>query len=84
MAGITRTIHPVSNFVWAPLAKIAPDMQLSPAPGGNGHSPDDPPQGLLFVDPDGETHIFVFGEEGRQKLLAALTGGIVLPNVTPQ
>jgi len=74
MAGITRTVHPQSNFFWRPLAEAAPDMNLQ------GGDPGNPPMALVFVDPDVETHVFVFGEDGRQALLKALTGGVIIPN----
>jgi hypothetical protein len=80
MAGITRTVHPSSTFAWKPLDQMIPDMHFGPPPGSNGDAAHaDPPMGLAFIDPDGETHVFVFNEDGRKKLLEALTGGIVLP-----
>lgn len=81
MAGFRRTIHPVANFVWGRTADLFPDLQLqsSPLANGSGGEPVDA-MALAFTDPqDGETHIYVFAEEGRKKLIAALTGGIVVP-----
>lgn len=74
MAGMTRTIHPQSNFFWKPLAEACPDMTFPPT------DPTDPPLALIMIDPDMETHMFVFNEEGRKKLVEALTGGVIMPN----
>ncbi len=32
-----------------------------------------------MTDPDGETHIYVFTEDGKQVLLRELTGGVIVP-----
>jgi hypothetical protein len=72
MAGFTRKLHPVSTFAWGKLRAFVPDMTFDTG------ADEDEPMALMLLDPDQEQHIFVFNEEGRQKLLAALTGGFVI------
>lgn len=85
MAGLTRKVHPVANFVWKKASEAIPDvqLQLQPPPElgqGNGAALAEP-MCLVFVDPqDGETHVYLFAEEGRKKLIETLTGGIVIPD----
>jgi hypothetical protein len=74
MAGMTRKIHPQSNFFWMPLVEAAADMHFPTV------DPTDPPMALIMVDADLETHLYVFNEDGRKKLVEALTGGVILPN----
>ena len=76
MSGFTRKVHPVSNVVWKKLKQLAPDVQ---ATGANGSEPEEP-MALAFVDPDLETHIYLFTEEGRVNLIRQLTGGLVVPS----
>jgi len=33
---------------------------------------------LSLIDPDGERHMYVFDEAGRQRLLELLTGGVAV------
>jgi hypothetical protein len=63
-----RRQHPLGPT----LTKLAPDVQLQNDSG-------EEPMGLAFIDPDGEVHVYVFTEDGRQNLLGQLTGGLVLP-----
>lgn len=74
MARMVRTIHPTSNFFWKPLTEIAPDLAIGQI------DPADPPMGLLMLDADGTIDVYVFNEDGRKKLVEALTGGLILPN----
>lgn len=71
MAAFTRSVHPATQVEWGPLARFAPDVH---------YDTDVQPMGLAFIDPDGEAHIYVFDENGRQALLQQLTGGIILAN----
>lgn len=82
MAGLTRTVHPASNVKWAPLKEICPDVtvQLGPAAERNGDGEPPEPMALSFADPDGEMHVYPFTPEGKQNLLAQLTGGVILPD----
>jgi hypothetical protein len=72
MAGLKRTVHPQSNIVWAELKTLAPDIEIQ-------IEGETEPMALGMVDPDGETHVYVFSETGREALLRQLTGGIVVP-----
>jgi hypothetical protein len=72
MASIDIKIHPQSGVVWKPLAEVAPLLNIE-------FGEEEPPNALLFADPDGETHVYVIGEEGRANLLRMLTGGIIVP-----
>lgn len=38
-----------------------------------------PLEQLAFSDPDGETHTYVFTDDGKQNLISKLTGGLVIP-----
>ncbi len=77
MAGITRKVHLVTGFEWGPIDKFAPDLGLRQEADDGGGTPVEPPA-LCFRDPDGETHVYVFSDDGRKKLIAALTGGIMV------
>lgn len=81
VAGLTRTVHPSSNVRWAKLTELCPDITVTPASAveTNGGEPEEA-MGLSFVDPDGEMHVYVFTPDGKQNLLAQLTGGVVLPD----
>lgn len=71
MASVTRSVHPQSGVLWGPLAQIAPDVGIK-------FDGDEEPMALAFVDPDNETHIFLFTEDGRKGLVKQLTGGIIV------
>lgn len=73
MASLSRHIHLKSDFRWTPLAETAPELTFQ-ATGLDGEVP----MALTFIDDDGETHVFAFSEDGRKKLLDALTGGLVV------
>lgn len=73
MASLVRAIHVQANIRWAKLNLVAPDVGL------RFDGTDEEPMALAFTDPDGETHIYVFTDEGKRALLAQLTGGLVVP-----
>jgi hypothetical protein len=75
VGGIVRTVHPKTSFTWKKLKQLAPDIQ---ATSEDGSAPE--PFGLAFVDPDLETHIYVFTEDDKKRLISALTGGLVVPS----
>lgn len=81
MAGLTRTVHPTSSVRWAKLTDICPDVNAKPVHGenGNGTGNAEGPMALSFADPDGEMHVYVFTPDGKQNLIAQLTGGVILP-----
>lgn len=82
MAGLSRHVHLASNFEFGSIDDIAPDLQLRwQEETSNGGDPGDPvvPRALWFVDADGETHVYPLSDDGRQKLVSKLTGGVVLP-----
>lgn len=81
MAGITRRVHLVTNFEWKKFKHLVPDLTLT-ADTQNGDEPEEP-MALAFVDPDGETHIYLFTEVGRVNLIRKLTGGLVVPGGRP-
>ncbi len=79
MASLSRHIHLQTNFFWRPLSEIAPDMKVQLPPSeGNGNGEPTVPMALIFVDPDNETHVYVFDESDKQRLLTTLTGGVVI------
>ncbi len=81
MAAISVHIHPYSNIRWGKYADLAGDIVrigLPDAAVGNGAPPGEP-LALAMTDPDGETHIYVFTEDGKQVLLRELTGGVIVP-----
>lgn len=77
MAGITRKVHMVSNVEWGPIDRFAADLGIRNQPE-NGGDPEQP-KALCFADPDGETHVYIFNEDGRKALIRQLTGGLVVP-----
>jgi hypothetical protein len=77
MAGFTRKVHMVSKFEYGSIDQVAPDLGIRQQAGDNGGQVT--PKALWFTDPDGECHVFVFSEEGRQALVRKLTGGLVVP-----
>jgi hypothetical protein len=78
MAGLTRKVHLVSQFEYGSIDKVAPELGIRQQADGNGDK-QVAPDALWFTDPDGETHVFVFSEDGRKALIAKLTGGLVIP-----
>lgn len=79
MAGIDVKLHPFANFAFKPLGELIGVVHVEAAGSGENGGQPQPPKGLAFTDPDGETHVYVFTEEGRANLVAMLTGGIVIP-----
>lgn len=81
VAGLNRSIHPVANIAWAPLSQIAPDVGIHSTPAiENGDGKPEEPMALAFTDPqDGETHVYVFTQQGKENLMRTLTGGIIVP-----
>lgn len=84
MAAIGLHIHPQANIRWGKLEEIAGNIVTfhSTAPGTpeNGQPPEPiEPHALAMTDPDGEVHVYVFTDEGKQALLSALTGGVIVP-----
>lgn len=77
MAGLIRKVHMVSNIEWGPIDRFAPDLGIRTEPT-NGGEPETP-KALCFRDPDAETHVYIFSEEGRVALIRQLTGGLVVP-----
>lgn len=77
MAGITRKVHMVSQVEWGPVDRYAADLGIRTEPE-NGGEPE-VPKALRFLDPDGEAHIYLFSDEGRQLLIRQLTGGLIVP-----
>ena len=74
MAGFRRTVHPQADIVWGKMADIAPDIVVN-QPDANGSEA----MGLAFMDPDGEQHVYVFSDLGRENLIRQLTGGVIVP-----
>lgn len=77
MAGIVRKVHMVTSVEWGPVDRFAADLTIRTQPE-NGGEPE-APKALRFLDPDGEAHVFLFDEDGRQALIKQLTGGLVIP-----
>lgn len=80
MASIDLHVHAQSSFVFAPLEQLVGvlDVTDKEAEAANGGEPTTV-KGLAFIDNDGEGHVYVLTENGRQKLIAQLTGGVVIP-----
>lgn len=79
MGSVGIHVHQESSFLYGPVEDMVGmfDIKVS-ATAENGGAPEQP-KGLAFVDSDGESHVYILSESGRQKLVAQLTGGIVLP-----
>jgi len=80
--GPTVKIHVQAAFKYGPLEQLVGvlDVQAS-VRSANGQ---ERAQlfGLAMIDQaDGEAHVYVFTEEGKQALLRTLTGGIVVPGL---
>ena len=78
MAGARVNVHANFGFDFGPASRFTPPqlrIQENADPGGGQPSE---PNALMFVDPDGEMHVFVLSEKTKQNLLAKLTGGIVV------
>ena len=66
-----RTVHVAYDLALTDPESI--DMELTPA------TADDSLTLLTFVDQsDGEMHVYVLNEDYRQRLVKALTGGVIL------
>lgn len=84
MAGAQLKVHVISNMKFQRLEElvgwIADDVRATiNAPAErNGDRPK--LMGLAFTDPDGESHVYVFTDEGKQNLIRQLTGGLVVPS----
>jgi hypothetical protein len=80
MASINIHVHPHSNFAFAPLEELVGVLDIKETNvDDNGTGEPEPVKGLAFIDGDGEGHVYVLTERGRQKLIAQLSGGIVVP-----
>lgn len=77
MAGIVRKIHPTTNFVFGEASKMVPDAKMTATDNITGL--DVETFALVMIDPDGEAHVYPMTIEGKQNLLAILTGGVVVP-----
>lgn len=78
MAGLEITFHPSADITWAPLAELIGvlKIQVKAAVDENGERAELELYGLAFTDPDGETHVYLFTDEGKRSLITQLTGGI--------
>lgn len=77
MAGIVRKIHPNTNFIFGPAEKLVPDAQMKATNNETGEEVET--FALVMLDPDGEAHVYPMTAEGKQGLLATITGGVVIP-----
>ena len=81
MAGASVKVHLISNMTYKPLEQLigffGDDIKAMVNAGDNGQKPK--LYGLAFDDPDGEAHIFVMTDDGKQNLIRKLTGGLVVP-----
>jgi hypothetical protein len=77
---LSRIVHPRANFVWGRIGELVPDLKVG-AVDEQGQPVEF--HALALTDPDGEVHVYLFNEEGRQKLVAALTGGVVITKDGP-
>lgn len=62
------------------MTEICPDMQFKQIGEVESNGSAEEPMGLAFIDPDGEMHVYVFTPDGKQNLMAQLTGGVILPD----
>lgn len=71
---LTRVIHNGFNVAYAPMSQLAPDVAIASLEDGTKD-----PKALMFIDPDGECHVYALDEGTRTALIESLTGGVVVP-----
>jgi len=77
MAGFVRKVHPQAQIKWGPVKELVPDLEVT-AQSMNGAGAAEV-WALAFIDPDGETHVYLLDGGGKSALIAQVTGGVVLP-----
>ena len=68
---------------WGPAVNFVPPTLQVQEQGDSGGGTPSVPNALVFLEPDGTSHVYLVSEKMRQKLLQMLTGGIVLPGIEP-
>lgn len=67
------TLHPHASWKWGTVAEVAPEFSHIEFP------PDLVVHALRIDDPDGESHVVLFSDEAKRKLISTAAGGVVLP-----
>ena len=78
MAGLKIGVHVQYVPDFGPADKfVPPTLQVQENADAGGGKPT-VPNALVFVEPDGETHVYVVSEQMRQQILRILTGGVIV------
>ena len=78
MSGFKINVHHQYVPDWGPASNFVPPTVQMQERGDSGGSQPTEPKALVFVDPDGESHVFLVSEKMRQQLLRMLTGGVIV------
>jgi hypothetical protein len=81
-ARMSRTIHvhPRAKFQWGEGDELAPGFGIDARDADGAKVP---VYAVKFSDPDGEEHVFLFSEDGKERFVAAATGGVILADRMP-
>lgn len=86
---IIRNVYPTADFNWGTAKEFCPDLNITATdpngPPGLTNGSEGKPEEMMALafttsGNDVEAHIFLFNKAGKEKLLAALTGGIIVPD----
>lgn len=80
MTTFARYFHPSATVTYAPLAKLAPDIQIVLA--DEGEPPAEPLMALAFMTPT-EAHLYPLSAGVREEIVTMLTGGVVVARTLP-
>lgn len=80
MASVDIHVHPLASIKWDRISALCgPLVNARPAADHDNGQPPAEPYGLQITDPDGEIHLYVLDEEGKQGLLRQMTSGVIVP-----
>ncbi len=74
MSRLKRVVHPQTTFAYGLLSQLAADIVARDESGATV------PNALAFVDPDGETHLYILDDAGVARLRQMLSGLVIADN----